>query len=290
MVVPAIVTVVCAIALCVFYCTIILSGQGCDQHPLISPYHNRITPTIMTENILTASVTTVEIGQNISIDGLKTECGQYAISVQQVARLFQVPRNNAQRTFESLLGKDRRFFKVRVKNSPTKKSENGMLLDDFRKLTLLLARKNNKTADRLVYALFGLSLEQLFADAFNVELSRIERQQIVDRILDKPCPYEALYSKETCTKGFTWFGSSFYWKYFYNWMNQEEKAKHEESNPVVNGQRRYRIHQWIEPDTKNRLRDKAIELGVLIRQSNNRDQFQNNFQAMYGSGYQLDLF
>jgi hypothetical protein len=120
--------------------------------------------------------------------------------------------------------------------------------------------------------------------------SSFQSRQQLDRILDKPCPYEALYSKETCTKGFTWFGSSFYWRYFYNWMNHEERAKHEELNPLVNGQRKHRIHQWIEPDTKNRLRDKAIELGVLIRQSSNRDQFQNNFQAMYGSGYQLDLF
>lgn len=111
----------------------------------------------------------------------------------------------------------------------------------------------------------------------------------VNRIMDTPWSWSLLYAKDTCSKGFLWYGSHFYWRYFYYWMNQEERAKHERVNPCKNGRRKYKIHQLIEPATRERLREKAIELGVLIKQSNCREAFERNFFATYGEGWQMDL-
>ncbi len=116
-----------------------------------------------------------------------------------------------------------------------------------------------------------------------------QARESVNRIMDKPWSWSLLYAKDTCSKGFLWYGSHFYWRYFYYWMNQEERAKHERVNPCKNGRRKYKIHQLIEPATRERLREKAIELGVLIKQSNCREAFERNFFATYGEGWQMDL-
>lgn len=73
-------------------------------------------------------------------------------------------------------------------------------------------------------------------------------------------------------------------------MTPQEKAKHEQNNPVVNGKRDRKIHEWIEESTKDRLKEKAIELNVLLRQSNCRNAFENNFRSTYGQGWQQELF
>ncbi|MBW4666484.1 MAG: hypothetical protein KME60_03310 [Cyanomargarita calcarea GSE-NOS-MK-12-04C] len=242
----------------------------------------------MAIDILTAVVAPVAIG-HIEIEGLHTDCGRFAVSVQQAADLFQVRPDNAQRDFKRALGRDVRFVRIRIKNAESKKAENAILLDDFRKLVLKLNKKSNIVAEVLVEILCGVSLEQLFADAFDINLTKSDRQDIANRILDKACPWDLMYQKELREKGFSWYGSQFYWVYFYGWMDAEEKAKHERLNPVINGRRKDKIHQWIEPGTRDRLRDKAKELGMLIRMSQNRIQFEKNFAALYGHGYQNDL-
>jgi hypothetical protein len=151
------------------------------------------------------------------------------------------------------------------------------------------ADNGNRIAKRFCRALRQDSLRDRFDQAYGTRQTVEQRRENDNRILDKACPWDLMYQEELREKGFSWYGSQFYWTYFYAWMDAEEKAKHERSNPVINGRRKYKIHQWIEPTTRERLRDKARELGMLIRMSQNRIQFEKNFAALYGHGYQNDL-
>lgn len=119
--------------------------------------------------------------------------------------------------------------------------------------------------------------------------SQPARSQI-NRIMNEPCPYEALYTKEMVAIVSAWFGPSFYWNYFYYWMTAEEKCKLEEKNPPIRGKRKSKIHQWIEPETRARLRDKAIALHHLLRASRSAAHFGELFQNCFGQGWQLALF
>jgi hypothetical protein len=117
-----------------------------------------------------------------------------------------------------------------------------------------------------------------------------ESRNRINRILERKCPYNALYQKDVCDRAFGWFGCQFYWLYFYFWMSQQEKCDVDKRNPPINGRRKTKIHQWIEPETKERLRDKAIELGALILSARSKQQFIELFQNRYGKGWQKDMF
>jgi len=129
----------------------------------------------MANNILTASVTQVPFG-NTEIEGLLLEDGSFAVSIQQAALLFQVRQDNAQRDFKYLLGKDARFVKIRVKNAQSKKSENCLTLIDFERLIFELTLKGNKHSVEFSRMLVGLSLTQLFSDAFGIKFEKEDRQ------------------------------------------------------------------------------------------------------------------
>lgn len=117
-----------------------------------------------------------------------------------------------------------------------------------------------------------------------------ESREAVNRILLENAPYNALYQKDVCDRAFSWFGCQFYWSYFYFWMSTQERCDLDKRNPPVNGRRKTCIHQWIEGDTKERLRDKAIALGTLILAARSRSHFIELFQNRYGDGWQMDMF
>jgi hypothetical protein len=143
----------------------------------------------MATEILTAEVAIVSVGQNIQVEGLRLSDGRFAIAVVQVCKLFGFDTNQSSRALKVLLGKSFGFVKAKPKNRSTiisNKSEarnsghkgliNVILLEDFRKLMLVLFKRDNSTAQVLVEALFGLSLEQLFSDAFGINLTPADRQ------------------------------------------------------------------------------------------------------------------
>lgn len=247
----------------------------------------------MAKNIVTAKVAIVSIG-SIEIEGLMLEDGRFAVSQQQAARLFSVIPTSATKWLNSLLEEGFQLFQVKTnrERQPGKqnRSENAISLKDFCRLTYKLVQRNNPVAVKLGEALFGLSLEQLFADAFDIELSRRDRQDILNRILDAPNPWERLYDPELCKQAFAWFGASFYWNYCYQWMTPEERCKVDRLNPVINGARSRKIHQYLEPETKKRLEPEIIKLGTLLATSDSKQRFLISYQRLHGNGKQLELF
>lgn len=124
--------------------------------------------------ILNAVVTEVPIG-TVSIEGLLAEDNLFYVGVPQAAVMFESSTNTAARDFKRLMGKD--FKTSKLKTEFNKNVTLGIPLKEFERLVLELAIKGNKLAQEFSRMLIGLSLEQLFSDAFGLKFEKEERQR-----------------------------------------------------------------------------------------------------------------
>jgi len=128
---------------------------------------------------LTAKITTVKIG-SIEIEGLMFEDGSYGIALQQIANMFSVLPKSVQKWVEARLGKGFQFFQCKTDRQKQagkqNRAENTLTIIQFEKLLRKLDREGNVLAQSLVDDLVGLTLSQLFADAFEVKFEKEERQ------------------------------------------------------------------------------------------------------------------
>lgn len=123
--------------------------------------------------MLKAQITEVKIG-NIVMNGLMDEEGKFYVALPQIAEEFSFDKNQASRDIKPLLGKGFQFDKV--KTPLNSKAVNAIPLMYFEKLILELALKGNIKAIEMSRSLIGLSLQQLFSDAFNIKFEKEERQ------------------------------------------------------------------------------------------------------------------
>jgi hypothetical protein len=121
-----------------------------------------------------AEIAIVKIGC-LEFDGLMLPDGTFGIAVPQICSVFQIDKNQASRTFKAILGDEFQFAKWRSTLHP--KAVNVLSLIDFEKLLRKLDRNGNLLAQQLVDLLLGLSLQQLFSDAFCIQFEKEERQQ-----------------------------------------------------------------------------------------------------------------
>lgn len=121
-----------------------------------------------------------------------------------------------------------------------------------------------------------------------------QAHQQINRILDQPDPWKRLFEKEFCDRVITWFGHQFYWDFVYCWMTPDERCKLNQVNPVrkeANGRcdRLYRIHQFVEEETKDRLHDEVVRLIAWVEASTSREDFLRLYGNAKGMGKQLPL-
>ncbi len=124
-------------------------------------------------SIVTAKVTHVKFG-TFSIEGLLSEDGKFYIAIPQIAELFQLLERNTKRDIKTLLGE--RFSVLKLQTPLNSNAVNAIPLNLFDALLLKLAVKGNIKALEMADALIGLSLHQIFCDAFNVKFDLEERQ------------------------------------------------------------------------------------------------------------------
>lgn len=115
----------------------------------------------------------VQIG-TFSIDGLMSETGDFGVAVPQVADYFQFAKNQASRTLKPLLGNGFQFDKWKSPLNP--KPVNVLTIEQLERVVFELALKGNVEAINISRALIGLSLRQLFCDAFGVKFEAEDRQ------------------------------------------------------------------------------------------------------------------
>lgn len=104
------------------------------------------------------------------------------MSVPQIATLFQFPPNYASQTLKRLLGEDFSPHKISIEG--TKAKVNVIQLTDFEKVLMKLAFTGNQQAQEIMLNLVGLSLHQLFSDAFGIRFELEERQAWIKARLD----------------------------------------------------------------------------------------------------------
>lgn len=130
----------------------------------------------MANSIISMTVVTVKLG-SIEFEGLMDETGKYYIAIQQATNLFSVRPDNAQKTFKALLGEGFQFVKFTAKRAERQnRPENAIELLHFERLLRGLDKKGNPQAEQIAEQLIGLSLTQLFADAFDQKFEKEERQ------------------------------------------------------------------------------------------------------------------
>lgn len=128
----------------------------------------------MNSEILTAEIAQIKVG-GLEFQGLRLPDGCYGIALPQIAKLFSISIQNASRDFKALLGSD--FQYIQAKTSLHPKAVKALALFDFESLTLELAFKGNTLAKDFARALIGLTLHQLYCDAFGVKFGAVERQE-----------------------------------------------------------------------------------------------------------------
>lgn len=128
----------------------------------------------MSEKILTGTVAPVPFG-NKSIDGILGSDGLFYIAVPQIADAAKTSRNTASRDFKRLMGKDFKTSKMRTEFNTSVTLVVGLL--EFERLLAKLDRSGNIHAQDFRDDLVGLSLHQLFCDAFGLKFGEEDRQE-----------------------------------------------------------------------------------------------------------------
>ena len=123
-----------------------------------------------------AQIATICIG-NIEIEGLLLPDGNFGISLQQLRQLAypSTSQNNALRELKSACGKD--FQLLRAYTELSNNPQWIINLDQLNFCLTELAFKGHKEARDLVRLLSGLSLQQLFSDAFGIKFEQEDRQR-----------------------------------------------------------------------------------------------------------------
>lgn len=138
---------------------------------------------------LTAEVTKVPVGF-FEIDGLMDENSNFYVAAPQLVDIDLVPPDRSAKQIEALVNNgfsshvNLEFTKL--KTSLNSKAVNAIPLKNFEILLARLDRKGNKKAQEFRDTLVGLSLHQLFCDAFKIKFEAQERQEwLKTRMLTK---------------------------------------------------------------------------------------------------------
>jgi hypothetical protein len=161
------------------FCEIIKMGLQ-----VITPTPLSLTSQGTTMNIVSATIATVKLGKDIQTEGLKSETDKYGMAVPQFCELISFPNKNASREFKALLAKDKtapqNFNFLQWKTPLNSQPVNVLELPQVEKLLFRLSIKGHQPAIDLSEALIGLSLQQLFDDAFEVKTTPATRQSFLD--------------------------------------------------------------------------------------------------------------
>jgi hypothetical protein len=123
-------------------------------------------------SIIKAQIAPVSIG-HLTIEGLMGDDGNFYIAVPQVSERFQFDTNQASRSIKRLLGINFQFDRAKTSLNP--KAVNVMSVPDFERLIAKLDRTGNIRAQEFRDDLVGLSLHQLFCDAFGLKFEQEDR-------------------------------------------------------------------------------------------------------------------
>ena len=126
------------------------------------------------------TITNVNIGPLV-IEGILGDDGNLYVSAQQVASMFGATQNHATRGLKDILGEGLVLPKISVKaDNDITRQNNCIALSDFERVLRYYDRKGNPQAQQLADTLIGLSLTQLFSDAFGLKFDGDDRRKYLE--------------------------------------------------------------------------------------------------------------
>jgi KilA-N domain len=143
-------------------------------------------------------------------------------------------------------------------------------------------------ANRTLRLVVGGEFAAKTADA---AIAQQQLKETYDRVLDFATVWEKLYEPDFCRQVYGWFGPQFYWMFCYSFLTPVERCKIEQLNPAINGERLYRIHQFLEPETRKRLEPYIWQLIPIVSLAKgDKDKFLAGYREHFQGTTQLELF
>jgi hypothetical protein len=254
----------------------------------------------MTNNILTAEVAIINIGSKVSIEGLKLEDGRFAVAMQQAARLFSVSPQGVQKSVKRALGTGLTLQQVKIKNNGRQnRLVNAIFLDDFALYHRHLDREGNLVARIIGDALVNVSWSQLFADGFKIDLTPLQRQQTINRVMNKPRPPHPVFGDESMNKVANFLkcgcGSAkiakWMWNFIYEDLDATERADLNSRNPIQpNGCRKQTIHSWLTEDSVSAHKHHFDAILLIIDLAQTEQEFNELYRRKFNRTFQSSLF
>lgn len=122
-------------------------------------------------------------------------------------------------------------------------------------------------------------------------IAQSELKQHHDRILNQPEPWQRMYQPEFCNQVYAWYDPQFYWTFCYCFLSPVERCELDQINPVVKGDRKYRIHQFLKQEIKQKLTPYLNELLAIVSMAKGDKQaFIAGYQKHFNGSKQLELF
>ena len=126
--------------------------------------------------ILTATIAQINLGA-FEIEGLMDKNGAFYIATPQMVELNLVPPDRSAKQLEALTGAGFQTHGIKLKTPLNPKAVNVIPVSTFELAIVNIALSGNEQAVVLLKALAGLSLVQLFSDAFGVKFEKADRER-----------------------------------------------------------------------------------------------------------------
>lgn len=254
-----------------------------------------------------AKRTSIDLTTEVEINVYKVAEKRYALAGRNVTDVVNEPANSLLRemgvkSLKHLPNANPSLLQVRAEAGET---FTPVHLDDAVIYWGKVAAKGNMMALGIIVA---LAIEQLedraskaFGDSFSEEERHERRQQSerkIWRMLDFACPGEPIFEDEFERHVCRITGlhkndiktGRFYWEFVYCWLTPDERSHLERINPVLpSGRRKYKIHDCLTPETKERL--KPLQLKLIGKMESCKTVFELRRMIQRATGVdQPDLF
>ncbi len=132
-----------------------------------------------------AKVALVSI-RSMQFQGLMDDKGDFYVAIPQIADLIQTSRNTASRDLKRLMGADFETSTIKMSTEFNQRPINVIPERMFEQVLAEFAFAGNPIAQDLIRALAGMSMHQLFCDAFGVKFDAEDRQAfLVERMASR---------------------------------------------------------------------------------------------------------
>ncbi len=143
-------------------------------------------------------------------------------------------------------------------------------------------------ANRTLRLVIGNQFTPQTADA---AIAQSQLKEHYSRTLDGPDPWERLFEQKACQQMYALGGPNFFWDFCYHWLTPVERCEIELKNPVVNGRRHDRIHQFFSQETKKRLQPYLAQLlAIVFTAKGDREVFLAGYRNYFMGIDEPDLF